>query len=115
MGASLPHDRNAPGRLAEALTRLVVACQRDDLVALEPLAAAQEGQLHHDGHRGHRGAQQLDQLRRGGRRPARRQQVVDDDDALTALERVGVDIELASLGGRGRLEGYGVEALVVYE
>ena len=63
------------------------------VVAAEPLAAAQERQLDQERAADDLAAELLDQLAQRARRAAGRQQVVVDEHARAACERVGVQLE----------------------
>src|SRR5687767_7104947 len=67
--------------------------QRENVVAFELLAAVQELELDHEGKADHLAAQLLDKVDLGPGGAAGREQVVVDEHAGTALDRVGVELE----------------------
>src|SRR4029079_558374 len=76
----------------ECLRRSVLE-QREDVVALQPLAAVQELELDDERQPDDLAAELLDELDRRLRGPARRQHVVVDQDALALDDRVGVHLQ----------------------
>src|SRR5579884_4506328 len=81
--------------LGMSVQSLLEADQRDVGPVAEQPAAAQRLQLDEERDAGHLPAQLLDERHRGRGGPAGGQQVVDDEDALTAPQRVGVDLQHA--------------------
>src|SRR5205823_9535881 len=71
----------------------VVADQREHLVAVETGAALQERELDHERAADHPAAAARDELHRGRGGASRREQVVDDEHAVTVADGVVVDLE----------------------
>src|SRR5438093_1345311 len=82
-------------RLGEAIVRalLLVGDQGEDVVTGQLVAAVQEAQLDDEPKADHRPAQLLDQANGRGRRPARGQDVVDDDGPFAGGDGIAVDLE----------------------
>src|SRR3990172_13284645 len=74
----------------------LVPYQREHLVTLQPLLAAQAGQLHQEGEGVHPRPQELHQLGGGPRRAAGRQQVVDYHHRGVAAQGAAADREVAA-------------------
>jgi len=122
-GAST-HDKTQPAQVRPGL--FVVVEQAEDVVLLEAVAAFEEVEFDGEGEAGDFSAELLDELDGGLHGAAGGEQVVDEDDALAALDGVEVNFEdvgavfeiVSDAGdGRGKLAGLahgdkaGVEAI----
>src|SRR5664279_3499245 len=103
----LPSTRRSRLILASARTRawrvglisdsFVVFEQREDVVPAQPLAPAEEGQLHHEAQSHHHAPGVLYHPRRRRRRAAGGQQVVHDQHAVALAHRVLVPVSYTHL------------------
>ena len=84
----------AIGRLPTHAVRSlrVVFYQAEHLVSSQFVASLEEGEVNEEGDGDDLSTETADQLRRGRRGPARREQVVDDENALPLCDCVLVDL-----------------------
>ena len=100
----------APTNLGQVLGAESVGEQGLDIVAVQVVAAIEVGELDDDSNTRDCAARALDELYGGGQRTAGRDEVIDDQDPVTRLNRVYMDFDrvgavLELVADRGGLVG----------